>query len=186
MKKNPISIIISLALFAGCNSLLFAETLKEQCTMAYVGKWVFHSIINMDENGGSQFLNAEEYLKVIPGYIDKTDAEAVANEQREKTLIINSQLEICDDGMVYTLTPVPEGISQAEIDQAVAAGEISFRHGMMVLDPPKPWEDRNGELWVQAGTADFFDGQGERPNWEKCVIEDGILTFILVRYKKIE
>lgn len=185
IKKKSVMFILSLAVFAGCTLLLFAENIKEN-RMSYVGRWVFHSIMSMDENGGSKFLDAEEYLNEIPDYIDQNDADAVAHELKEKKMMISSQLEICEDGMMYTLTPIPEGVSQKEIDAAVAAGEVSFRHGMLVLEQPKPWEIRNGELWVPIGMVDFYDGQGKRQNWEKCTLEDGLLTVLTIRYKKAE
>ena len=49
MKKNITLIMLSIALFTGFNSLLFAEKNKEN-SMSYVGKWVFHSIMSMDES----------------------------------------------------------------------------------------------------------------------------------------
>ena len=185
MKKNITLIMLSIALFTGFNSLLFAEKNKEN-SMSYVGKWVFHSIMSMDESGRTTFLNAEEYLNTLPDFIDKNNTAAVAEERRERKTRINSVLEICEDGMIYMLMSIPDNVPQEKIDKAVEAGVITLRHGMMMLGKPQPWEGRNGELWVQIGTVDFFDGQGQKPNWEKCLIENGLLTFVTTRYKKAE
>ena len=46
MKKNITLIMLSIALFTGFNSLLFAEKNKEN-SMSYLGKWVFHSIMSI-------------------------------------------------------------------------------------------------------------------------------------------
>ena len=73
MKKNITLIMLSIALFTGFNSLLFAEKNKEN-SMSYVGKWVFHSIMSMDESGRTTFLNAEEYLNTLPDFIDKNNS----------------------------------------------------------------------------------------------------------------
>ena len=81
MKKNITLIMLSIALFTGFNSLLFAEKNKEK-SMPYVGKWVFHSIMSMDESGKTTFLNAEEYLNTLPDFIDKNNTAAVEEKRR--------------------------------------------------------------------------------------------------------
>ena len=46
-----------------------------------------------------------------------------------------------------------------------------------------PSPDASNEIVAE---VDFFDGQGQKPNWEKCVIKNGLLTFVTTRYKKAE
>lgn len=43
---------------------------------SFIGTWVFHSIMNTEQNGAGKFLSAEELLKHIPDNIDKNDAKA--------------------------------------------------------------------------------------------------------------
>ncbi len=145
--------------------------------MGYVGRWIFHSIGMMNENDEMVYMNAEEYLNSPMLYIDETDEEAVADEKRERKQIVGGQLAVCEDGKFYMLLPFPEGVSQKEIDEAVAAGEIKIYDGMLT-DSAIAWEERNGELWVELGMSE--DGF-------VCVSdENGYLNIMTTRYTKAD
>ena len=91
--------------------------------MSYVGKWTFHSIGTVTDSDEMVYLCAEDYLKSPMPYIDETDGEAVSDELRERKTMIGTQIEICDDGKMYMLMPLPEGVSKEEVDAAVAEGD---------------------------------------------------------------
>lgn len=147
--------------------------------MSYVGKWKFHSIGSINENDEMIFMNAKEYLESPMIYIDETDAEAVADEIKERKQMIASQIAICEDGNFYMLLPLPEGVSQAEVDAAVAAGHIKL-YGGMIADEPKAWKEQDGELWVEMGEGMSDDG------WVNIPQEDGKLIFITTKYEKAD
>lgn len=147
--------------------------------MRYVGKWVFHSIGMMNENDEIVFMNAEDYLKSPMPYIDESDEEAVADELKERRQMISSKIAVCEDGKLYMLIPIPEGVSKEEVDQAVEAGDIKLYDGMMT-DEPKAWEEREGELWLEVGEGMSEDG------WVKLSDGDGQLLFMTTRYVKAE
>lgn len=150
--------------------------------MSYIGKWVFHSIGSTDENDGFVYLSAEEYLNSSMPYIDETDEEAVADELRERKSMIGMQLKICDDGKMYTLIPLPEGVTQEEVDQAVSSGQISLMDGMMT-DAPKSWEERNGEFWYNSDTEGELFGEAIDP-WIKASDENGFINIFTTRFVK--
>ena len=147
--------------------------------MRYVGKWVFHSIGMMNDSDEMVYLSAEEYLKAPMPYVDESDEEAVADEMKERRQMIGGQIAVCDDGKLYMLMPLPEGVSKEEVDQAVSAGVIKLYDGMMT-DDPKTWEERDGALWLEVGEGMSEDG------WVKLSDEDGYLTFMTTRYVKAE
>lgn len=147
--------------------------------MSYVGKWVFHSVGMMDENDEMVYMSAEEYLNAPMPYVDETDEEAVADEMKERKQIVSGQLAVCEDGKLYMLMPLPEGVSQAEVDAAVAAGHIKLYDGM-ITDEPKAWEERNGELWLEVGEGMSEDG------WVKLSDDDGFLSVMTIRYAKAD
>lgn len=147
--------------------------------MSFVGKWLFHSIGVINDNDELVFLNAEEYLSSPMPYIDETDAEAVADEMKERKQSVGMQIAVCEDGNLYMLMPLPEGVSQAEIDAAVSAGHIKLYDGMMT-DDPVAWEERNGELWFEVG-----EGMSET-GWAKLSDDSGFLTFMTTRFIKSE
>ena len=147
--------------------------------MSYVGKWVFHSVGMMNENDEMVYMSAEEYLNAPMPYVDETDEEAVADEMKERKQTVAGQLAVCEDGKLYMLMPLPEGVSKEEVDQAVKAGVIKLYDGMMT-DDPKAWEERDGALWLEVGEGMSEDG------WAKISDDDGYLTFATTRYIKAD
>ena len=145
--------------------------------MRYVGKWVFHSIGAVTDSDEMVYLSTEDFLKSPMPYIDETDEEAVANELRERKTMIGMQIEICEDGKLYMLMPLPEDATKEEIDAAVASGEISMRGGM-VSNGPEKWEERDGVLWYTTALSE--DG------WTKGSDEDGFVFFMTIRFVKAE
>lgn len=147
--------------------------------MSYVGKWVFHSIGTVNDSDEVVFLGAEEYLKAPMPYIDESDEEAVADELKERRNMIGGQIAVCEDGKLYMLMPLPEGVSEEEVDKAVKAGVIKLYDGMMT-DDPKAWEERDGELWLEVGEGMSEDG------WTKISDDDGHLLFMTTRYVRAD
>ncbi len=145
--------------------------------MRYVGKWVFHSVGAVTDSDEMVYLSTEDFLKSPMPYIDETDEEAVANELRERKTMIGMQIEICEDGKLYMLMPLPEDATKEEIDAAVASGEIHLRGGM-IAGGPESWEERDGVLWYTTDLSE--DG------WTKGSDEDGFVCFMTVRFVKAD
>ena len=145
--------------------------------MSYVGKWVFHSIGTVNDSDEMEFLSAEEYMKAPMPYVDESDEEAVADELKERRQMVGGQSAVCEDGKLYMLMPLPAGVSQEEVDQAVKAGIIQLYDGMMP-DEPKAWVERDGALWLEVGEGMSEDG------WVQISEEDGYLRFMTIRYVK--
>ena len=147
--------------------------------MSYVGKWVFHSIGAVNENDEMVYMGAEDYLNSPMPYVDETDEEAVADELNERRQMIGGQIAVSEDGKLYMLMPLPEGVSKEEVNQAVESGIIKLYDGMMT-DEPKAWEERDGELWLDVGEGMSEDG------WVKISDDDGFLIFFTTRYVKAD
>lgn len=151
--------------------------------MDHIGTWVFHSIAAMnDDESGFVYLSAEDYLKSPMPYVDETDEEAVADEMKERKKMIGMQVKVCEDGKLYLLSPLPEGVSQEEVDKAVSAGVITLLDGMMA-DRPMAWEERDGELWYDTGIEGEVFGE-KADSWVKAIDEDGYFTFATTRFAK--
>ncbi|MBE6613271.1 MAG: hypothetical protein E7632_12355 [Ruminococcaceae bacterium] len=147
--------------------------------MRYVGKWVFHSVGMMNDSDELVYLNAEEYLAAPMPYVDESDEEAVADEMKERRQMIGGQIAVCEDGKLYMLMPLPEGVSAEEVEAAVKAGHIQLYDGMMT-DAPKAWEERDGALWLEVGEGMSEDG------WVRLSDDNGLLDFMNTRYVKVE
>lgn len=147
--------------------------------MSYVGKWVFHSIGMINDSDEMVYLGAEEYLKAPMPYVDESDEEAVADELKERRQMIGGKIAVTDDGKLYMLMPLPEGVSDAEVEEAVKAGHIKLYDGMMT-DDPKKCEERGGELWLEVGEGMSEDG------WVKLSSDGNLIDFMNIRYQKAE
>ena len=150
--------------------------------MSFIGKWVFHSIATMDESDKFIYLSAEEYLNAPMPYIDETDEEAVKDEIKERKGMIGMQLKICEDGKMYSLLPLPEGVTQEEVDAAVSAGHIPLMDGMMT-EKPSAWEERDGEFWYDTGMEGEMFGE-KADSWVKASDENGFITIFTTRFVK--
>lgn len=151
--------------------------------MDYIGNWVFDSIGMPDDEKGFVYLSGDEYLASPMPYIDETDEEAVQDEMNERKKTIGMQVKVCEDGKLYLLMPLPEGVSREEVDKAVSAGVITLLDGMMA-DRPMAWEERNGELWYNTGIEGEVFGE-KADSWVKAIDRDGYFTFATTRFVKV-
>ena len=150
--------------------------------MTYIGKWKLHSVMTFDDNNMPLYLTPEEYLNSPMPYIDETDEEEVENEMRERRKMIDTFLKICDDGKLYMLMPLPEGVSQEEVDKAVSAGVIKLVDGA-IADEPLSWELRDGEFWFDTGIdGEVYDEKVS--SWIKPIDENGFFNFMNFRFIK--
>lgn len=151
--------------------------------MNYIGKWKMHSIGEMGEDG-IKYLTPEEYIVSPMPYVDENDAEAVADELAERKKMVATELRLLEDGTLYMLMPIPEGVSKEDVDAAVAAGEINLYDGMM-YDTPLKWEDRDGELWFDTGIEGEICGE-KADSWVKPIDENGYFNFMVFRFEKVD
>ncbi len=150
--------------------------------MNYTGKWKLHSVMTFDDDNMPVYLSPEEYLDSPMPYVDESDEEAVADEIKERRNIISMSIKICDDGKLYMLSPLPEGVSQEEVDKAVKAGVIKLVDGQ-IADEPKSWEMRDGELWFDTGIEGEVYGE-KADSWVKPIDENGFFNFMNFRFIK--
>lgn len=148
--------------------------------MDFIGLWKVHSIASYTDDG-MVFMPVEDYLNApIPSYI--TDAESVEGEMADRRKNASAIMKICDDGMIYNLMPIPEGVPQEEIDSAVEAGYVKLVDGM-IAGQAMPWEIRDGELWYNTG--DEIEIMGEaKESWFRASGEDGIITIMSIKFIK--
>ena len=107
-----------------------------------IGKWnIVESMQFNDEKGCMEWAKVEDILA-------KEDVD------REIAMLAKSIVLFEEDGNLVFLTPLPEGVSQAEVDAAVAAGQIKLRDGMM-LTQQKHWKVENGKNMADTGCVDF-------------------------------
>lgn len=142
---------------------------------------MFHSIASMGDNM-PKYITADEYLNSPMPYIDESDPEAVADEQKERRQMVGSKVKICPDGKLYLLMPLPDGVSQEDVDKAVAAGQITVIDGMMA-SKSMTWEERDGELWYDTGIEGEIFGE-KADSWARAIDGEGFFSYAAMRFQK--
>ena len=182
MKKVFTMILMSIMIlaFAFCNGKDDTYNRRLNTMEDFIGTWVFHSIMGRDEQMEIVWLTAEEYLEQA-----KTDtpAEDLEHELKERKLMTGMQLRVLEDGRILSLTAIPDGIPQEEVDKAVAAGLFTLVDGMMYRGEDNHWEIRDGEVWADTGVAGEVFGE-KTDGWERLFDDEGHLTLVTMRFVK--
>ena len=67
-------------------------------------------------------------------YIDETDEEAITSEMRERKQITSSLIEICDNGKLLMLIPIPKEEYESYLAELESGGEKELRPGQWFLN----------------------------------------------------
>ena len=137
-----------------------------------IGKWnIAESMQFNDEKGCMEWAKVEDILA-------KEDVD------REIAMLAKSIVLFEEDGNLVFLTPLPEGVSQAEVDAAVAAGQIKLRDGMM-LTQQKHWKVENGKNMADTGVEGEVLGEKVGP-WEEIKeVDENTIELMFYRLRKV-
>ena len=136
-----------------------------------IGKWnIVESMQFNDEKGCMEWAKVEDILA-------KEDVD------REIAMLAKSIVLFEEDGNLVFLTPLPEGVSQAEVDAAVAAGQIKLRDGMM-LTQQKHWKVENEKNMADTGVEGEVLGEKVGP-WEEIKeVDENTIELMFYRLRK--
>ncbi|MBP5135647.1 MAG: hypothetical protein ILP24_07825 [Paludibacteraceae bacterium] len=146
----------------------------------YTGVWKFNSMTTFDDDGKQVRMDAEAYIN---SPLDEESPEEIKHELDERKRYTQMLLEVHDDHIAMKM-PLPEGVSQAEIDEAVASGEIRLADGMMLLEE-KACEVRNGDLYINSNIQGETLGEPVDP-WVKLNTDDGFLELFTTRFERVK
>ncbi|MBR2108707.1 MAG: hypothetical protein IJ932_01995 [Ruminococcus sp.] len=113
------------------------------------------------------------------------DAQAILNDSAaddDEKNMAKSVVEFGDDGIIKMMMPLPEGISQEEIDAAVAEGEIEVSGDMMIAEK-HPWKEEDGKIFFDSGIEGEAFGE-EVSSWQEVTVTDNgieLFTFKLIK-----
>ncbi len=138
--------------------------------MEIVGIWVIKEAITFDENANRVWRSKEDVL-----------ADDSLDEDFKEAFLTKFAFE--DDGFMHTIMPIPAEITQEEIDQALAEGEIElYGDGFMSVEK-HPWKIEDGKLMVDTGIKGEVFGEKISP-WAEAPIKDGIMEYVTYRLVK--
>ena len=139
--------------------------------MSLVGRWKIVEAIRFNENFEHEWVPVETIL--ADEDIDPQDKS-----------MYSSFMDFTEDGRVLNLAPLPDGVSQEEIDEAVKAGQIELYDGYMKLTEYR-WKTENGKYYLDTNIQGEVLGEEVSP-WEEISVVDGIMETMTVRVAKAE
>lgn len=141
--------------------------------MNLIGKW--HIVESMQFNNEKECF---EWAKV-------SDILAQEDVDRDMVLLLNAVALFEEDGNLVFLAPLPEDVTQEEIDEAVAAGEIQLRDGKMIIQQ-NHWKTEDGKNLADTGAEGEVLGEAVGP-WEEIKeIDEDTIEMTMFRLKRAE
>ena len=137
-----------------------------------IGKWKVAEMIDLDEEKGTMV-----WAKV-------EDILAKDDLDKDTRFMANMVYVFGEDGTITMLTPLPEGVSQAEVDAAVKAGQLELRDGMMFMGE-QHWKVEDGKNMTDTGLEGELLGEKVGPWEEVKEIDENTIQIMLYRLKKV-
>lgn len=138
-----------------------------------MGKWVVAETMQFnDEKCTIEWVSVESILA-------KEDLD------KDMIMLLKTQVVFQEDGTIDFFCPLPEGVSQAEIDAAIAAGKLKLKDGMMVMQQ-KHWKEEDGKILADTGAVGEVLGEKVGPWEELKLVDDGMIEMMMYRLKKAE
>ena len=140
--------------------------------MDLIGRWKIVEAIRFDENFKPEWASIEEIL---------ADEEL----EPEDKIMYSSFMEFTEDGIVLNLSPIPEDLSQEEIDEVVENCEYELYEGYIKL-AEYSWKTENGKYYfVDTHIKGEILGE-EVSSWVELNIGDGVMDLTTLRLVKDE
>lgn len=136
-----------------------------------IGKWrVAETMQFNDEKCTVEWVSVESILA-------KDDLD------KDMIMLLKTQVVFQEDGTIDFFCPLPDGVSQAEIDAAVAAGKLKMKDGMMVMQQ-KHWKEENGKILADTGAEGEVLGEKVGPWEELKEVDGGMIEMMMYRLCK--
>lgn len=139
--------------------------------MSLIGRWKIVEAMRFNDNFEKEWVPVETIL-------------ADEDLDSQDKLLYSSIMEFKDDGSVINLSPIPEGVSQEDIDEAVKSGQIVLCDGYMVQENSR-WKNENGKDYYDTGMQGEVLGE-EVSSWIEVPVVDGKIEILTYRLSKVE
>ena len=137
------------------------------------GKWTIAETMQFNEEKCSL-----EWAKV-EDILSKGDLD------RETAMLLNTVVIFQEGGTIDFLCPLPDGVSQEEINAALAAGQLKLKDGMMIMDA-KHWKEEDGKILTDTGARGEVLGEQVGPWVELKEVDGDMIEMMMYRLKKAE
>ncbi len=136
----------------------------------FIGKWrVAEMLWYNDKKEDFEWLKVEDFL-------------AKPNIDDDYAIAAKTIMEF-DNSKIYMLVPIPEGVSQEEIDEAVKSGEIQLKDGMMYAEC-YDWKIENDKAYFDTQEEGEVMGEKVSP-WHEIEEVGDMIELMTFRFTKI-
>lgn len=146
MKKLIFFGLAVLLCAAVCGEKTYAQKSSrssQKKSMSVLGKWKVSKSMWYDADMNRIYIGQDELKAEM---IKRGDDE---NEIADSMQMFGIVFDFRTDNTLAMLMPIPEGMSKAEIDKAVAEGQIKIVDGMAEMQGESThWKEENGEFFV--------------------------------------
>lgn len=136
-----------------------------------IGKWMVAEVMQFnDKKCKVEWVSVETIM--VKEDVDK-----------DMIMLLKTQVVFQEDGAIDFFCPLPEGVSQAEVDAAIAAGKLKLKDGMMVMDQ-KHWKEEDGKILTDTGAEGEVLGEKVGPWAELKEVDGGLIEMMMYRLRK--
>ena len=96
--------------------------------MDKIGFWKLAEVMRFDENFNRSWQKVEDVM--ADESLDDSDKNILA-----------TVMELTPDGRLLLMMPLPEGVTQEQIDEALASGELKLHENGMMIYETHPWKE---------------------------------------------
>ena len=104
---------------------------------------------------------------------------------KDMVLMGRMQFVFSEDGTITLLTPIPDGVTQEEVDEAVKSGSITLKDGMLFMGE-NHWKVEDGKIMADTGLEAEVMGEMVGPWEELKEVGDGVLQVMMYHIVRIE
>lgn len=145
--------------------------------MNIIGTWKVTHVQGLDEADNAVLLDEAAYKDYL------TRSGYPAERMKERMIAFGQKIVFTEENFVETMLPIPDDVSQEEIEKIVAEGGAKVVDGMMVLSASDPedaiqWKEENGQFFVMAE----FNFETNEFDWSEIkVIDENTLDYMMFR-----
>lgn len=104
-------------------------------------------------------------------------------DEDDKTML-RAEIAFTEDGKVQWILPLPENVSQEEIDEAAAAGELTLLDDGRFVVEEKEWKEEDGKVMYNTGVKGEVFGEEVSP-WIELKENNGTVEIMTYRIVKL-
>lgn len=139
--------------------------------MDCIGTWKIKEVLKFNENFERVWTDVDDIL-----------ADETLEDSAKQMMVM--QVIFSEDGLIRMVMPLPEGIPQEELDEALASGELKLWDEKTMLLEEHSWKMENGKLMYDTGMKGEVFGEAVS-SWDEITEENGMLRLLSYRLTRV-